>query len=270
LIARETSTGFPHSTLCASRSHQRRNGRFGRVPALHESERTHRSVGATWSAARLGCPIVPRSARVGPLQRPVGSKSSRRDAVLVDETARRRHLGFSLPSRRISFRTSGSGAGRPGGGAAWSTLLARAGGANARASLGGPGKQHPRPPAEASSSRPRATPVGCPVDQPLHLPAEDRDLVREHGGLELRLGLRALVRPEHAEDTAQQEIANRADQGAALSQIGMAKPLSSHDRVSGSHAPPGRPPFGDAGYQVTAPLEAEPTSRAYLARAPLS
>jgi hypothetical protein len=94
--------------------------------------------------------------------------------------------------------------------------------------------------------------------------------VREHGGLELRLGLRALVRPEYAEDAAQQEIANRADQGAALSQIGMAKPLLSHDRVSGSHAPPDRPPFGDAGYQVTAPLEAEPTSRAYLASAPLS
>jgi hypothetical protein len=80
--------------------------------------------------------------------------------------------------------------------------------------------------------------VGCSVDPPLHLPAEDHDLVSEDGDLELRLGRCALIRPEHAEDSARQEIKERADHGAALSQIEPPKPLSGHDRVSGPHGRP--------------------------------
>jgi hypothetical protein len=38
------------------------------------------------------------------------------------------------------------------------------------------------------------------------LPAQDGDLVSEHGDLKLRLGRFALVRPEHAEAAAQEEI----------------------------------------------------------------
>src|SRR6266511_1511134 len=61
--------------------------------------------------------------------------------------------------------------------------------------------------------------IRCPVDRPLHLPAQDRNLVSQNGDLELRLGRCAIVRPEQAEDAAQKEIEEGADHGAALSQI---------------------------------------------------
>jgi hypothetical protein len=43
--------------------------------------------------------------------------------------------------------------------------------------------------------------------------------VAEHCDLELRLGRHALVRSEQAEDAAQEEIEERTNHGAALSQI---------------------------------------------------
>jgi hypothetical protein len=54
--------------------------------------------------------------------------------------------------------------------------------------------------------------------------------VSQNGDFELRLGRCAVVRPEQAEDAAQKEIEERADHGAALSQIGLPLPLSRRDR----------------------------------------
>jgi hypothetical protein len=62
-------------------------------------------------------------------------------------------------------------------------------------------------------------PVGCAVDRALHLAAEDRDLVAQHGDFKLRLGRSALVGPEQAEDAAQEKVEDGPDHGAALSQI---------------------------------------------------
>jgi hypothetical protein len=77
--------------------------------------------------------------------------------------------------------------------------------------------------------------VGCAVDRALHLAAEDCDLVTQHGDLKLRLGRDALVGPEQAEDTAQEEVEDGPDHGAALSQIGSPPQPSGGDRVSGPH-----------------------------------
>ena len=75
--------------------------------------------------------------------------------------------------------------------------------------------------------------VRGPVDRPLDLPAEDADLVTQDGVLELRLSRGAVVPPEQAEDAAQLEIEERADHGAAFSQIGL--PASRRDRVCVPH-----------------------------------
>jgi hypothetical protein len=77
--------------------------------------------------------------------------------------------------------------------------------------------------------------VGWAIDRPLDLTAQDADLVTQDGVLELRLSGDAPVRLEQAEDAAQEEIEERADQGAALSQIEPPLPVSAHDRVSGPH-----------------------------------
>jgi hypothetical protein len=68
--------------------------------------------------------------------------------------------------------------------------------------------------------------VGGPVDGPLHLPTKDGDLVTEHRDLELRLSHRAHIRAEQVEDSAQEQIEERAEHGAALSQIGRVPPES--------------------------------------------
>ena len=57
----------------------------------------------------------------------------------------------------------------------------------------------------------------------------------QHGDLKLRLGRNALVGPEQAEDTAQEEVEDGPDHGAALSQIGSPPQPSGGDRVSGPH-----------------------------------
>jgi hypothetical protein len=54
----------------------------------------------------------------------------------------------------------------------------------------------------------------------LHLAAKDRDLVSEHDVLKFGLSRYAIARPEQALDAAQKKIEERADHGAALSQIG--------------------------------------------------
>jgi hypothetical protein len=54
------------------------------------------------------------------------------------------------------------------------------------------------------------------------------------------LGDSAVVRPEQAEDPAQEKIEKRLDHGAALSQMGPPLLLSARDLVSGPHALPKR------------------------------
>jgi len=68
--------------------------------------------------------------------------------------------------------------------------------------------------------------VGCAVDRSLHLPAQDCDLVSQHGDLDLRLGRCPIVGMDQAEDAAQEKIEERADHGAALSQTGPPLPVS--------------------------------------------
>jgi hypothetical protein len=79
-----------------------------------------------------------------------------------------------------------------------------------------PPRLSPKHPARRGEERP----VGCAVDRTLHLSAQDRDLVSQHGDLEFRLGRHAVVRTDQTEDPAQEEIEERADHGAAFSQTG--------------------------------------------------
>src|SRR6266540_5297152 len=74
----------------------------------------------------------------------------------------------------------------------------------------------PKEPARGSQERL----VGCTVDRSLHLPAQDRDLVSQHGDLQFRLSRNAVVRAGQAEDAAQEEIEEGANHGAALLQTG--------------------------------------------------
>ena len=91
-----------------------------------------------------------------------------------------------------------------------------------------PAEEGLRPDQERAPRLPREQPAGggeerlvrCAVDRALHLPTEDGDLVAEHRDLEVRLGRHTVVRLEEADYPAQEEVEERADHGAALSQIG--------------------------------------------------
>ena len=144
---------------------------------------------------------------------------------------RDRDAKFSGPFDEV-LRTEGATVirtpirGVPEAGVAWSTSFSPAAGATGGASRGGPGTR-PRLPPEHPARRCEERLVGCAVDRALHLPAEDGDLVAEHCDLEFRLGRHPLVRPEQSEHAAQEEIQERTNHGAALSQIGPPPPPSS-------------------------------------------
>jgi hypothetical protein len=74
----------------------------------------------------------------------------------------------------------------------------------------------------------------------LDLPAEDHELVAEHCHLEIRLDGCAIAGQQQAKDAAQKEVEDRADHGAALSQIAPPFPPSSRDRVCLPHGSGGR------------------------------
>jgi DoxX len=122
------------------------------------------------------------------------------------------------------------------------------------------------------------------------MPGTAQEFMYVVGGIEIIAGVIVLISPEVGEP-ARRRLAGRdhrqppddrsaevlRHRGARLRpDVGSAHPQPACDCVRGDHrrrgvAPPeGRRLIGDAGYQVTAPLEAEPTSRAYLASAPLS
>src|SRR6266542_253890 len=127
--------------------------------------------------------------------------------------------------RENQLRTSVSRAGRPGGGAAWSTSWRRAAGATGAGSR--PDQERaPRLPTKDPAGGGEERRVGRAVYRPLHLPVQDRHLVSQHGDLNFRLGRHSVVRTDQAEDPAQEEIEEGPDHSAALSQTGPPLPVS--------------------------------------------
>ena len=61
--------------------------------------------------------------------------------------------------------------------------------------------------------------VGGPVDRSLDLTPQDGQLVAEDDDLQIGFSHRALLRPQQAEETAQEQVEERSDHGGGLSQM---------------------------------------------------